>query len=84
MISTWTFIRHGDFTDTLKLAELLLPHRHDLMHKAVGWMLREVGKRHRETLTGFLQEHRFSMPRTALHYAIEHYSETERKAFMQR
>ena len=84
IISTLTFIRHGDFTDTLKLAKLLLPHKHDLMHKAVGWMLREVGKRHRETLTVFLQGHRLAMPRTALRYAIEHYSEAERKAFMQR
>ena len=57
MVSTLTFIRHGDFADTLKLAELFLPHRHDLMHKATGWMLREVGKRDRAALTEFLNRH---------------------------
>lgn len=84
MVATQTFIRHGDFGDTLRLAELFLTHEHDLMHKAVGWMLREVGKRDRGVLTGFLQRHKAAMPRTALRYAIEHYSEPERRAFMQR
>ncbi len=84
IIATLTFIRNHDFTDTLKLAESLFTHKHDLMHKATGWMLREVGKRHRSTLTAFLNEHKSIMPRTALRYAIEHYPESERQAFMKR
>lgn len=82
MVSTLTFIRHGDFADTLKLAELFLPHRHDLMHKATGWMLREVGKRDRAALTEFLNRHKSAMPRTALRYAIEHYDDAARKEFL--
>ncbi len=84
IVATITFIRHRDFGDTLKLAEMFLTHRHDLMHKATGWMLREAGKRDRATLTAFLHEHKAAMPRTALRYAIEHYPEAERKAFMKR
>ncbi len=84
MIATLTFIRHGDFADTLRLAEYFLPHRHDLMHKAVGWMLRETGKRDRAVLTAFLQRHKTAMPRTALRYAIEHYPEAERREFMRK
>ena len=55
IVCTWAFIRRSDFTDTLALAERLMTHKHDLMHKAVGWMLREVGKRDRDTLTDFLE-----------------------------
>ncbi len=82
MISTLTLIRHGDFSETLKLAERFLTHRHDLMHKAVGWMLREIGKRDRPALTEFLNRYRSAMPRTALRYAIEHYPEAERRGFL--
>lgn len=82
IVSTWAFIHRDDFTDTLALAEQLLGDPHDLMRKAVGWMLREVGKRDRATLTAFLEKHAADMPRTALRYAIEHYPEEERRYFM--
>ncbi|MDR2682493.1 MAG: DNA alkylation repair protein, partial [Dysgonamonadaceae bacterium] len=62
IVSTWTFIKHKQYADTLALAEKLLPHKHDLMHKAVGWMLREVGKKDRATLVNFLEEHHKKMP----------------------
>jgi 3-methyladenine DNA glycosylase AlkD len=84
ILATHYFIRHDDFTDTLTLAERLLTDRHDLMHKAVGWMLREVGKRDEAALVGFLARHRLVMPRTALRYAIERFPEAKRKAFMAR
>jgi 3-methyladenine DNA glycosylase AlkD len=73
IIATFGFIKVGDATTTLELAGLLLEDRHDLIHKAVGWMLREVGKRvGRDVLLGFLDENAARMPRTALSYAIEH------------
>ncbi|MDR2848222.1 MAG: DNA alkylation repair protein [Bacteroidales bacterium] len=84
IVSTWTFIKHKQFDDTLALAEKLLSHRHDLMHKAVGWMLREVGKKDRDTLVGFLEQYRQQMPRTALRYAIEHFSPDEKAYFMKK
>lgn len=84
MVSTVAFIRNREYADALALAEHFLPHTHDLMHKAVGWMLREVGKKDRDVLTAFLEEHLREMPRTALRYAIEHYPEPQRKAFLQR
>ncbi|MDR1343512.1 MAG: DNA alkylation repair protein [Prevotellaceae bacterium] len=84
VISTWTLIKHGQFDDTLRLAALLLHHKHDLMHKAVGWMLREVGKKDREALVGFLEERCKQMPRTTLRYAAEHFSPEERARFMKR
>ena len=64
------------FYRTLALAERLMTHKHDLMHKAVGWMLREVGKRDRDTLTDFLERYATQLPRTALRYAIEHFPKT--------
>ncbi len=82
MVSTWTIIRQDDFDDTLRLAELLMDHPHDLMRKAVGWMLREVGKRDRETLTRFLEAYATRLSRTSLRYAIEHYPPEARKRFM--
>lgn len=84
MVSTVAFIRKREFTDTLALAERLMNHPHDLMHKAVGWMLREVGKRDRDTLTTFLQTYATRLPRTALRYAIEHYPEEQRQYFLKK
>lgn len=84
MVSTVTFIRHREYTDTLALAEYFLTHTHDLMHKAVGWMLREVGKKDRDTLTEFLERHATRLPRTALRYAIEHYPDEQRRYFLKK
>jgi 3-methyladenine DNA glycosylase AlkD len=84
IVSTWTFIKHKQFTDTLAIAEKLLNHKHDLMHKAVGWMLREVGKKDKAVLVAFLEKHHKKMPRTSLRYAIEHFSTEERAYFMKR
>jgi 3-methyladenine DNA glycosylase AlkD len=83
IIAPLYFIMHGESKETLKLAALLLDDPEDLMHKATGWMLREVGKRvSLEELRSFLKKHAAQMPRTALRYAIEHLSETERKKWM--
>ena len=82
IVATWAFIRRLDFNDTLALAERLMAHKHDLMHKAVGWMLREVGKKDRETLTNFLERNATQLPRTTLRYAIEHYPESQRQYFL--
>lgn len=79
VISTLAFIRKRDFADTLQLAEKFLAHRHDLMHEACGWMLREAGKRSEKTLTGFLDAHYTEMPRTMLRYAIEKLSPGQKK-----
>jgi 3-methyladenine DNA glycosylase AlkD len=84
IVSTLAFIRKNDFSDTLELSKKLLNHPHDLMRKAVGWMLRETGKRERNILTGFLEEYAARMPRTALRYAIEHYPEPERQYFLKK
>ncbi|KKU78451.1 MAG: alkylation repair enzyme protein [Parcubacteria group bacterium GW2011_GWA2_47_7] len=82
IISTLAFIREGDFADTFNLSGLLLRDQEDLIHKAVGWMLREVGKQSRATLVQFLRQHAPSMPRTALRYSIEQFPEFERKKFL--
>ncbi|MDR3252890.1 MAG: DNA alkylation repair protein [Tannerella sp.] len=82
IVSTLTFIRNNKFGDTLALSKMLLNHPHDLIHKAVGWMLREVGKRDRGTLLDFLDEYATSLPRTTLRYAIEHFPEPERQRFL--
>lgn len=82
VVSTLAFIRRGDFSTTLALAEKFKAHRHDLMRKAVGWMLREIGKRDRPTLTRFLEKHAGTLARTTLRYAIEHYAPDERRAFL--
>ena len=84
IIATQHFIRKGDFADTLKISEMLLGDTHDLMHKAVGWMLREVGKRDLAAEEGFLKRHLKKMPRTALRYAIERFPEEKRRAYMAR
>ena len=82
MIATQRFIRNGEFEDALQIATLLIDDEHDLIHKAVGWMLREVGDRDVDILRRFLQKHAATMPRTALRYAIEHFSPAERKRWM--
>jgi len=71
IMATFAFVRAGDCDETLRLARALLDDEHDLIHKAVGWMLREVGKRDEELLVGFLQQHAGDMPRTMLRYAVE-------------
>jgi 3-methyladenine DNA glycosylase AlkD len=82
VLATFAFIRENDFKDALKIAEILLKDKHDLIHKAVGWMLREVGKRDLKKEKGFLETHYKGMPRTMLRYAIEKFSDKERKHFL--
>jgi 3-methyladenine DNA glycosylase AlkD len=82
IIATYYFIKRGDFQDTLNIAEMLLGDREDLIHKGVGWMLREVGNRDRETEEGFLREHYRQMPRTMLRYAIEKFPEEKRQRYL--
>ena len=82
VMSTFHFIKREDFSDTLTIAELLLHDQEDLIHKAVGWMLREVGKRNRNSEERFLVKHYEEMPRTMLRYAIEKLPEIERLAYL--
>jgi 3-methyladenine DNA glycosylase AlkD len=82
IVSTHTFIKSGDIDDTFKLSCILFPSGEDLMHKAVGWMLRETGKIDMKRLKKFIIEHYESIPRTALRYAIEKFPENERKKFL--
>ena len=82
IVTTMQFIRHGDFKTTLEIAQILLDHPHDLIHKAVGWMLREVGKRDRGVLEGFLGPRCRTMPRTMLRYAIEKFPERLRQKYL--
>lgn len=84
IVATFTFIKHGELDDTFLLAERLLTHPHELMHKATGWMLREAGKRDMARLRRFVDVHWAEMPRTMLRYAIEKYPEDERKAILKR
>lgn len=82
IMATFHFIKQGEFEETLKLAALLCDDSHDLIHKAVGWMLREVGKRDRQVEEAFLQQHYTAMPRTMLRYAIEKFPEPLRQAYL--
>jgi 3-methyladenine DNA glycosylase AlkD len=82
MVSTFAFIRKGQLQDTFEIAEMFLSHKHDLMHKAAGWMLREAGKRNEVALMRFLDENAPVMPRTMLRYAIEKFDEKERKRYL--
>ena len=84
VVSTWTFIKYKQFDDTFALTEKLINHKHDLMHKAMGWMLREVGKKDKDRLTDFLEIHHKKLPRTSLRYAIEHFSPEEKVHFMKK
>jgi 3-methyladenine DNA glycosylase AlkD len=82
VLSTLYFIRQGSFIDTLKMAKMLLADKEDLIHKAVGWMLREVGKRDEKALVTFLDRHVAAMPRTMLRYAIERMPEQKRQSYL--
>ncbi len=84
IITTFNFLRKKDFADTLKLAEFYLSHDHDLIHKASGWMVREIGKRDYEVAYEFVKKHRLSMPRTMLRYAIEKFDGEVRKDLMKK
>lgn len=82
VLSTFAFIRKGDFKDCIHFSEMYLTHPHDLIHKATGWMLREIGKRNPKELLNFLDSHNKKMPRTMLRYAIEKLPEKERKFWL--
>ena len=82
IVSTMTFIKNWEFEDTLKISEILLNHKHDLIHKAVGWLLREVWKKDEKVLKEFLDKYANEMPRTMLRYAIEKLDDSERKYYL--
>lgn len=84
MVSTMTLIRHGQLEDTFAIADILLHHSHDLIHKAVGWLLREAGKKDEVALTEFLKSRHKTMPRTMLRYAIEKFPEDKRQLYLAR
>ena len=84
IVSTMTFIRHGQLQDTFDIADILLHHPHDLIHKAVGWLLREAGKRDKEALVHYLEPRYREMPRTMLRYAIEKFPEAERQQYLKK
>ena len=83
IISTFAFIRKNKFIDTLRISEMLLKDEHNLIHKAVGWVLREIGKKDQEELEKFLKKHYKEMPRTMLRYSIERFDEKLRKAYLE-
>jgi len=82
IISTFEFIKNNKFEDTLNISKILLKDSHDLIHKAVGWMLREIGKRNQKLLENFLKKHKSNMSRTTLRYAIERFDEKKRKDYL--
>jgi 3-methyladenine DNA glycosylase AlkD len=84
IVSTWSFIRERQFEDTIEISKILLNDKHDLIHKAIGWMLREVGKKDVEILRKFLRENYRKMPRTMLRYAIEKFDAEERKKWLEK
>ena len=84
IVSTMTFIRNGQLQDTFDIADILLHHPHDLIHKAVGWLLREAGKRDKEALVEYLEPRYQTMPRTMLRYAIEKFPEAVRQQYLKK
>jgi 3-methyladenine DNA glycosylase AlkD len=82
IISTFDFIRKNKFRDTIDISKILLKDEHDLIHKAAGWMLREVGKREQDVLENFLKEYHKQMPRTTLRYAIEKFDPDTRRKYL--
>ena len=82
IVSTMTFIRHGQLEDTFAIADILLHHPHDLIHKAVGWLLREAGKRDKAALVAYLEPRCRTMPRTMLRYAVEKFPKEERIIYL--
>ena len=82
IVSTLTFIRNNDLDDTYKLSLKMMHHKHDLMHKAIGWMLREAGKRDEKRLYDFVMKHKSVMPRTMLRYSIEKFDKETRLTLM--
>ncbi len=82
IVSTLTFIRNNDLDDTYQLSLKMMNHKHDLMHKAIGWMLREAGKRDTKRLYNFVMEYKNIMPRTMLRYSIEKFDKETRKELM--
>ncbi|MEK6918452.1 MAG: DNA alkylation repair protein [Nanoarchaeota archaeon] len=84
IVSTYTFIRNNDFFDALRISQILFSDNHDLIHKATGWMLREVGKKDEQALIIFLDKHYKTMPRTALRYSIERLSKKQKDHYMKK
>lgn len=84
IVSTLEFIRNGIFHPTIRISEMLIRHPHDLIHKAIGWMLREIGKRDQNTLLNYLEKNFYRLPRTSLRYAIERLPENERQYWLKR
>ena len=84
ILATFAFIRNGDLVDCLRIARVLLKDKEDLMNKAVGWMLREVGKKNIKVLENFLEENVYKMPRTCLRYSIEKFSEVKRQYWLKK
>lgn len=82
IVATFAFIRKNDLKDTIKISKILLNHKHDLIHKAAGWMLREVGKKNKEFLIKFLEDNKKQMPRTMLRYSIEKFNADEKNYFL--
>ena len=82
MITNWWFVRNGDLKDIFKIAKILLNDEHDLIHKAVGWMLREAAKKDMIIAEAFLTKHYSKMPRTMLRYAIEKFPEEKRQSYL--